>query len=312
MKPMKRMTTRRYPSLVATVGWVVVLVAVASSVSFGFFGGSVGLAKLQEPPQRIVSLIPAVTETLFAIGAGPQVVGIGSFDELPVGADTEIARIGALMDPDTERMLTLRPDLVFLYASQVDPREQLERAGISVVTYRHGGLGDVISMIRMIGQRAGRGPQGEALATRLESGLEAVSARLAGRQRPRTLLVFAREPAALRGVYATGGRGFLHDMLTMAGGDNVFADVGGENVAQVSSEAILTAAPDVVIEIRNEGTFGADTLAVERAVWERLSTLPAVRTGRVNFLSGGQFVVPGPRVLEAVKQLARLLHPEAF
>ena len=88
--------------------------------------------------------------------------------------------------------------------------------------------------------------------------------------------------------------------------------VYGENVAQVNSEAILTAAPDVVIEIRNEGTFGADTLAVERAVWERLTTLPAVRTGRVNFLSGGQFVVPGPRVLEAVEQLARLLHPEAF
>ena len=170
--PIKPMKTRRWPSLVAAVGWAVVL-------------GSVGPAQSAEPPQRIVSVIPAVTETLFAIGAGPQVVGIGSFDELPLGADTDVARVGALMDPDTERMLTLRPDLVFLYASQVDPREQLERAGISVVTYRHGGLDDVISMIRMIGQRAGRGPQGEALATRLESGLEAVSARLAGRHRRR-------------------------------------------------------------------------------------------------------------------------------
>ncbi len=298
------MKTRRWPTLlVAVVGF---------GMGFASVGGVAGRA--QSPaPQRIVSVIPAVTETLFAIGAGPNVVGIGSFDELPAGSEgADIARVGALMDPDTERMITLRPDLVFLYASQVDPRRQLERAGIPVVTYRHGGLDDVVSMIRTIGRRAGRGPQGEALATRVESGLEAIGARVAGRQRPRTLLVFAREPAALRGVYASGGVGFLHDMLGVAGGDNVFADVGGENVAQVSSEAILTAAPDVVLEIRNEGSFGPDTLAVERGVWERLSTVPAVRTGRVHFLSGAEFVVPGPRVLEATEQLARLLHPDAF
>ncbi len=298
------MKTRRWPTLlVAVVGF---------GMGFASVGGVAGRA--QSPaPQRIVSVIPAVTETLFAIGAGPNVVGIGSFDELPAGSEgADIARVGALMDPDTERMITLRPDLVFLYASQVDPRRQLERAGIPVVTYRHGGLDGVVSMIRTIGRRAGRGPQGEALATRVESGLEAIGARVAGRQRPRTLLVFAREPAALRGVYASGGVGFLHDMLGVAGGDNVFADVGGENVAQVSSEAILTAAPDVVLEIRNEGSFGPDTLAVERGVWERLSTVPAVRTGRVHFLSGAEFVVPGPRVLEATEQLARLLHPDAF
>ena len=283
------------------------------AVIIGVLGGWAGSTEAQEPPQRIVTVIPAVTETLFALGAGRQVVGIGSFDELPEGSNrVDIARVGGLLDPDTERMLTLRPDLVVLYASQIDPRRQLQRAGIPVLTYQHGGLSDVLSMIRTLGHRVGREQQGEVLAARVESGLDAVAERVAGRRRPRTLLVFAREPAALRGIYASGGAGFLHDMLAVAGGQNVFGAVGGERVSQVSSEAILTAAPEVVIEIRNEGAFEPDVLAAERAVWQRLSTVPAVRTDRVYFLSGAEFVVPGPRVLEAVEQLARLLHPDAF
>lgn len=270
-------------------------------------------AQTPNVPQRIVTVIPAVTEILFALGAGHQVVGIGSFDKLPDGSnDTDIARVGGLLDPDTERMLTLWPDLAVLYASQIDLRRQLQRAGIPVLTFQHGGLIDVMEMIRTIGRRIGREHEGKSLVTQLESGLDAVSRRVAGKPRPRTLLVFAREPAALRGIYASGGAGFLHDMLTIAGGDNVFGSIEGERVSQVSSEAILTAAPDVVIEIRNEGLFDPDSLAMERVVWQRFSTVPAVRSNRVYFLSGSEFVVPGPRVLEAVEQLAKLLHPDAF
>ena len=262
-------------------------------------------------PQRIISAVPAVTEILFAVGAGPDIVGIGSFDQLPAGS-REITRVGGLLDPDMERIFTLQPDLVILYASQTDPIEQLKRAGIQVLTYEHRGLSDIPSMIRMLGERTGHAQQAVAVATRLETGLADIQARVAGRTRPRTLLVFSREPRTLRNVYASGGVGFLHDMLDIAGGDNVFTDVRDERVAQVSSEAILTASPDVIIEIRNDTMFGAATDDEERAVWQRLTTLPAVRTNNVHFLTGNQFVVPGPRVLEATEQLARVLHPSAF
>ena len=262
-------------------------------------------------PQRIISAVPAVTEILFAVGAGPDILGIGSFDQLPAGS-REITRVGGLLDPDMERIFTLQPDLVILYASQTDPIEQLKRAGIQVLAYEHRGLSDIPSMIRMLGERTGHAQQAVAVATRLETGLADIQARVAGRTRPRTLLVFSREPRTLRNVYASGGVGFLHDMLDIAGGDNVFTDVRDERVAQVSSEAILTASPDVIIEIRNDTMFGAATDEEERAVWQRLTTLPAVRTNNVHFLTGNQFVVPGPRVLEATEQLARVLHPSAF
>jgi ABC-type Fe3+-hydroxamate transport system substrate-binding protein len=82
-----------------------------------------------DPPQRIVSLVPSVTETLFAIGAGPQVVGVSSYDREPPEV-SKLPRVGALIDPNVERILSLRPDLVVVYASQADLREQMRRAGI--------------------------------------------------------------------------------------------------------------------------------------------------------------------------------------
>ena len=265
-------------------------------------------------PQRIVSLVPSVTEILFAIGAGGQIVGIGSFDTIPdqFQDSHEINRVGGLLDPDMERIFTLRPDLVILYESQTDPQEQLRRAGIPVLPYQHGTLAEISETIRDLGQRTEHPVEANAVATELEAGLAEIRNRVAGRQRPRTLLVFAREPMAMRNVYVSGGIGFLHDMLDAAGGENVFAAVQRERVAQVSSEAILTSAPDVIIEIRYEDSLSQSTLDRERAVYGQLSTLPAVRTGRVHFLMGNRFVVPGPGVAEATAELARLLHPDAF
>ncbi len=95
-----------------------------------------------KPPQRIISVIPAVTEMLFAIDAGPQVVAVGTFDRYPPQVD-RLPRVGALVDPDVERILSLEPDLVAVYASQTDLRTQLARADIPMYVYSHAGLADV-------------------------------------------------------------------------------------------------------------------------------------------------------------------------
>ena len=266
------------------------------------------------PPQRIISVVPSVTEILFAIGAGPQIVGIGSFDTIPIDHHDrlKIERVGGLLDPDMERIFTLRPDLVVLYESQTDPHEQLRRAGIPVLLYQHGSLLEISHTIRNLGRRTGQSREADAVATKLEAGLSSIRNRVAGLKRPRTLLVFAREPLTMRNVYVSGGIGFLHDMLDVAGGENIFKAVRREQVAQVSSEAILTSAPDVIVEIRYEESLTPETLARERAVYEQLSMLPAVRSGRIHFLTGSRFIVPGPGVAEATEELARLLHPDAF
>ena len=270
------------------------------------------LPRPQRPPlapRRIISLIPAVTEMLFAIGAGPQVVAVSSFDRYPPQVE-KLQRVGALIDPDVERILSLRPDMVAVYASQADLRAQLERARIPTYVYSHAALTDITTTMKTLGERVGHGREAADLARTIDTRIDAIRKRLAGQPRPRTLIVFDREALALRGIYASGGFGFIHDMVDAAGAENAFADVKQQAV-QATTELILSRRPEVILELRGD-SVSADVRRREIAVWQALSSVPAVRDGRVYFIDQQLTVIPGPRVAEAIELIARTLHPEAF
>jgi cobalamin transport system substrate-binding protein len=260
-------------------------------------------------PKRIVSLIPAVTEMLFAIGAGPQIAAVSSFDTFPADVK-KLPRVGALIDPDVEKILSLHPDLVVVFSTQTNLREQLARAKIPTYVYSHAGLSDVFTTMRAIGARAGRERAADELARTVESRIDALRTRVAAQPKPRTLIVFDREKLALRGIYASGGVGFIHDMVAAAGGDNVFSDVKQQAV-QATAELILARRPDVILELRAD-PLDAAARAKEIGAWDTLSSLPAVRSSRVYLIADQRTVVPGPRVAEGVELIARTLHPEAF
>ena len=267
-------------------------------------------AQAPPPAQRIISLVPALTEILFAIGAGPQVIAVSSYDDDPPEV-LKLPRVGALLDPDTERILSLRPDLVLTYGSQTDLDRQLTAAGIKTFAYRHGGLADVAPTFHALGAITGHRAEAARAAAVIEARLAAVRARVSGRPRPRTLLVMGREPGSLRHVDASGGKGFLHDVLTLAGGDNVFADVAREAV-RASTEMLIARAPDVVLDFHYARPLTPDDVAKERQIWHRLPSIPAVKAGRVHLLIGDHLVVPGPRIAAAAEEIARAIHPEAF
>ena len=260
--------------------------------------------------KRIVSLVPALTEMLFAIGAGPQVVAVSSYDEFPPEVKS-LPRVGALLDPDMERILALRPDLVVTYGSQTVVQTQLAQAKIRVFSYRHAGLAGIFNSLNELGVAVGRPGDADRLARELRRGLDAIQERVRRRLKPRTLLVFERDPASLRGVYVSGGVGFLHDMLGIAGGTNVFSDVQRESV-QPSIETMLTRAPEVIIEVRATGMLPEGNVADAKRAWSALASVPAVQRGRIHILSGEHLVVPGPRVVRGTEAFARALHPDAF
>ena len=112
-------------------------------------------------------------------------------------------------------------------------------------------------------------------------------------------------------MYVSGGVGFLHDILHIAGGANVFSDVQRESV-QPSHETLIVRAPEAIVEIHATGMMAAADLDRERSLWATLASIPAVRGDRVHFLEGSYLVVPGPRMGLAAQALARALHPEAF
>jgi iron complex transport system substrate-binding protein len=270
------------------------------------------LALVGAAPQakRIVSVVPAATETLFAIGAGPQVVAVGSYDDYPPET-AKLPKLGALLDPDVERILSLRPDFAVVFNTQVDLARQLRRAGIEVFEYHQAGIDDVMRMIRALGARTGHDAEARALASTIESGLDGIKRAVAGRPRPRTMLVFGRERLALRAIYASGGIGFMHDMLTIAGGDDVFADVKQQSV-QVSTETIIARRPDVIVEARAaDSPKGHGDADAEIRAWSILGSVPAVRNHRVYFLTDDRLVIPGPRIVEGTRLLAHVLHPDA-
>jgi len=265
----------------------------------------VSRAAQTSPPTRIVSVVPAVTEMLFTIGAGPLVVGVGSYDTWPPEVRS-LPKIGALLDPDIERIIGLRADLAVLHDSQDDVRAQLERVGIRTFSYTLGGLDNVMGTMRRLGTLVGREREAEEAARALERRLEALKKQAVGRPRPRTLLVFGHDPGTLRSIDASGGVGFLHDIVELVGGENVYRGEQRESL-RVSTEAVIAAAPEMIIDLRYGQAVSEEDLKREREAWNVLPAVPAVRAGRVYVLVGDRFVVPGPRVVDAAEEIARVI-----
>jgi iron complex transport system substrate-binding protein len=174
-----------------------------------------------------------------------------------------------------------------------------------VLVYSHAGLPDVTETLRTVGERVGHAPAAGRLAAEIERRIAAVRARTAQGPRPRTLIVFGREALSLRGIYASGGVGFVHDIVEAAGGDNVFADVRRQAV-QATTEQILARKPEVILELRAD-PLSPNLLERERGVWSALASVPAVKSARIHIVTDPRTVVPGPRVAEAVELIAAIV-----
>ena len=261
-------------------------------------------------PRRIISLVPATTEMLFAMGAGDRIAGVSNYDRFPPDV-ARLPKVGGLLDPDVERLLSLKPDLVIVYDTQTDLKRQLERARIPMFGYVHRDLADITVTMRALGARIGMKAAADAAAARIEQQLAAIRARVANRPRPKTLLIFGREPGALRRVDASAGYGFLHDLLELAGGSDVLGDLKKQSI-DMSTEMIISRAPEVILELHYGDSLKPERFDAERRVWNALPSVPAVRNNRVFLLGGDEFVVPGPRIVIAADRFARTLHPEAF
>jgi iron complex transport system substrate-binding protein len=259
---------------------------------------------------RIVSLVPAVTEMLYAIGAGPRMVGVSSFDTYPPDVKS-LPKVGGLLDPDIERIISLRPDLVIISEAHTGLGAKLAEAGIATFPYALGDLANVTRTMGRLGAATGFEWQASLVAKTIESHLASVRDRVKSLAKVRTMIVFGRQPGALREIYVSGGIGFLHDLVELAGGANVFGGVKREAV-QASTESILAAAPDAIVELRYGRPTSSEELGRERQSWNQLGAVPAVKSGRVYLLVGDELVVPGPRVADTAERIARALHPEGF
>jgi len=249
---------------------------------------------------RVVSLAPSSTEILWAVGAGPLVVGLDRYSDWPPET-ARIERVGADLDPSLERIVALRPDVVFTARTANNQRtvEALERAGLSVYVSHAERLDAIFDDVERIAAAVGRAAQGRALAASLRARRDAVVARTAKQPRVKAAVVVWSEPLIVAGPGSQ-----VDEALADAGGENVAADAA-PGYPSFSAERLIARAPEVVFV----GTHANGETDPARAFAAKLPTLPAVRAGRVLPIDGDLLFRPGPRIVEALERLARGLHP---
>ena len=250
------------------------------------------------PPARIVSLIPSTTELLCRLGLADAVVGITAYCREPAELLRGKTRIGGEKDPDLERIRALAPDLVIANVEENvrDHVDTLRGWGIPVhVTYPRTVAG-AIAMIRELGAVTGAADRATALADDLEGRLARVREELRGREAPRVFY------AIWRGPYMTIGREtYIHDMLTVCGAANVFADARDRYPA-VTLDEIAARRPDVILLPDEPFRFRPAHVAE----FAGLRDVPAVRDGRIHLVDGKPFSWHGHRIAEALATLPRL------
>lgn len=260
----------------------------------------------QAAPQRIVSLAPSITEALFALGVGDRVVGVSTSCDYPPEA-ARIDRVGTFLQPNVERILAKRPDLVIAVPSPGNraPVERLRDLGLDVLIVNPERIDEILDAIRRIAGAVDAAPAGERLVARIEGGLRAVEARVAGAPPVRTLLLVGRSP-----FVAAGAGTYQDELITRGGGVNVAAG-GGQRWPNLSLEFIVAQAPEVIIDASMGSEEAADA-AASVTFWADFPTIPAVRERRIHGYRAYELLRPGPRVAETLAAVARFLHPERF
>lgn len=257
---------------------------------------------------RIICGSPAVTEWVFALGAGHQVVGVNDYTSFPPEA-LERPRIGGWINPNRERLLMLRPDLILTQGEHEALHAFATQYDIRFESLALDTLEDVFQGIQTLAARLNVSEQGETLMEQLRSDLSDITRRIARQPPQRVLLIFNREAGSLTGLTTVGPGSFLGDLLSLAGGINLFEDTLGA-YPQISKESILMRKPDVILELRPG--MAPDDMESLRQDWNALRGIPAVEQNRVHFLTDDFLLIPGSRIAETARKLARTIHPECF
>ncbi|HYX25167.1 MAG TPA: helical backbone metal receptor [Thermoanaerobaculia bacterium] len=255
-------------------------------------------------PRRIIALTPSLTETLFALGLGDRVVGVGDYTRWPPEAVRK-PRLGALFNPNLERIVSLKPDLAVLLPSEQGLGTRLRPLGIDLLVVPDETLADVQASFLVIARRCGVPAAGERLLAEWRAGLALPP--LPGPPL-RVLISVGRRPGRLGDVTVAGPGTFLDELLRRLGAENVFADAP-TLYPQVGLEEIVARKPDVILELRADPLTPAAVAAIV-ADWQALPEVPAVRLGRVEVIAGNHVLIPGPQLPRFYREMRAALARE--
>jgi len=250
-------------------------------------------------PQRIVSLKPNVTEILFALGLGEEVVGVTNYCDFPEAAKAK-SKVGSFLEPNVEAIVALKPTLVVGENSgSRDPVVQLQRLGLNVQMLNFRNLEDLYASIEKVGVLTQRKSEADLLIKKLRDGLQ--TQRHFFRAIP-TLVVVGKEP-----LMVVGKGNFIGQMLGQLGADNIARD-GVSAFPHFSEEALIARKPEVIIDV----SMGSEDVRLRKrrgtGFWQRFRSVPAVKNQKIFYLNPDIILRPGPRLVEGFKELERAVH----
>ena len=261
---------------------------------------------VKRAPQRIVSLAPSNMEILFSLGLGDKIIGRTDYDDYPPAAKS-IASVGGYTNPSIEKIVALSPDIIFvvaLHKPKVIP--VLESMGYTVIGLDPQTVDQVLDAITLVGKVTGETEEASRVTASLQTRIKAVTDKtdkLTAAQRPKTFYIVWPDP-----LMSAGNSTFQSDLIQKAGGTNIAQGLNGW--ATISLEAVITANPEIMIA----GT-GADMASNNSQFIKtepRLANTDARRLNKVYEVDGNKISRPGPRLVDALEQFAKVIHPELF
>jgi len=261
---------------------------------------------INEVPQRIVSFGPSITETLFALGLGEKVVGVSDFCDYPEEAKSK-PKVGNAFSPSLERIIELEPDLV-LTVKHEQLNMELESLGVKFMVLDPKDINDIFKDIELLGKVTGTESEAEKLIRDMQDDISYVSHQVEDAHPVSVFfIVDATDP---NNPWTAGAGSFIDALINMAGGENVAAEAHGAWV-QFSIEQIVSSDPEVIIIQTMTGgipTVSKEVLE-EHPAWREMS---AVKQGRISFIDGDLVSRPGPRIVQGLEEIAKIIHPELF
>ncbi|MEM3396030.1 MAG: cobalamin-binding protein [Thermoplasmata archaeon] len=261
------------------------------------------VVKVPQPVTRVVSTAPSNTEILFAVGAGNLIVGVDNYSDYPEQAKN-LTKVGDFVGLNVELIYSLKPDVVFAYYGQRVGIERLSELGIPVVTMRPQTIEDVLNEILLIGTICGKRDKAENYVNQLRQRIDAVvnaTKDLDESQRPKVYYECWNSP------YISAGPGsFINDLIRMAGGKNIAANTS-KDYPVLTEEFILYANPEIIIT----SSMNIDTpeKIMQRQNWQNID---AVKQGKVYSIDDNIISRAGPRIVDGLELVAKLIHPEIF
>jgi iron complex transport system substrate-binding protein len=264
----------------------------------------------QQRLQRIVSTAPSITEALFALGLGNQVVGVSQYCDFPPEV-AKLPKVGTYVKPNLEAIARLAPDLVVLQTAPSDLTDRLKALHIAFVEVPRGTLDDVFTGIQIIAKSAGVPERSAGLINRIQNSLENIRTKSRAMPSPTVIVIVNRRQGTLTDLTAVGPDNYLNEILGIAGGTNVLAKSGLPRYPHISMETIIREDPDVILDLSSmedsEAKRTTERPALE-SLWRQNQLLKAARSGRVYFATSTVLLVPGPRAPEAAEILFEYMH----